>query len=285
MGGLGLPYLSGTSEVAFEAAQEVSDCFLDGTKDPRAVPSQRVRSKPIFKVLRDIILYSVKTNKRLQFIENSSKIGSAWLRYIPVDKFTRLEDWQVAAALRSRTLTRGKLSDEVCPNCFHKNYNSHQERCVQHGHNRVGRHESIKYSLIGVLKRAGSTVKVEPERVVHGKAYRPDFLVDGLHAVDSDINYVDVTVVSVDPKEEETWTGIKQSISNQLDYRYTNKLNKYSGKLEYLLLPFVLSTGGVLHQASEDYIEHLDNVGLDTRYLMQRMSIQLIRWRTRAMKF
>jgi hypothetical protein len=281
-GGFGLPSMEAHSKPAWEAATETSEAILRGETELEDIEPQRSRSLEIYDQQVEDLRARLSAKEKSLYIEQCSVGGSAWVSIIPEEKNLRIADNVFVRAMRSRSMVNVSCGKETCPACFITADSSHHERCAQSGTNRLLRHESIKHVLAEALREAGSIVEVEPMVNAEGAIFRLDLRVEGKHAVLGDVNFVDVSLVSCKPVENATWSEAASNVWGQLEARYKTKMTKYERKLEYLLLPFVMSTGGLFHPGTWSWLTHMEATGVNTKRMLRRISVALMNWKYRA---
>ena len=166
LGGLGLLSYADTRQHAAEAAAELSNTVLatltDAIPAPLTTKSQRDRCAEMFLEQREKMMEDLTVPERMTIVENASAVGRRWLSVIPTQPQACLNDFEMALALRHRTLSPPQT--DRCRMCGHQQPDMfHAESCRHTQGDRQRRHEVVKYALGRALARTpGSSVIYEP---------------------------------------------------------------------------------------------------------------------------
>ncbi len=165
LGGLGLHSHHISAPMAKTAADDLADSMLapivPNVNPPEKITSQTERCLEDHLARRRDLFDRLPTAERTQFTENQSTLSRLWLVTNPTHVFHRVNNWEVATGLCTRSL----LPDEgrVCKPCGKQRSFLHDEHCNPAGPNATIRHNHVKVSLIrGFETLPGAQVYNEP---------------------------------------------------------------------------------------------------------------------------
>ena len=126
--------------------------------------SQHGLTKRIMEKAYDVFLASLDEHERIFFVDQGSKVGTAWLDANPSGQFRRLKDQQLSGALASRLLIASGNNAAQCPHCANPNPLYHSHVCnVDRNTSAVNyRHSYLQVSLSDALKQSGHHVTSGP---------------------------------------------------------------------------------------------------------------------------
>ena len=100
------------------------------------------------------LMSELNREDQTSFIDNGSKIGSAWLSAVPVGKYQQLTDQQLSAGVAIRLLVPSGNNDKNCGSCGGPNLPQHHECC-----NLIGQEGSNNYRHTYIKERLAEAVK------------------------------------------------------------------------------------------------------------------------------
>lgn len=178
---------------------------------------------------------------------------------------------------------------------------------------RTGRHEHIKFLLLRFLKRVKNGQAVaEPlaigRRTVQGTIQytddsrrRGDLRIIGPAALDGQASELDITVTSIHTAlgtrqhrtaaikklraEKGAWQAAAEGIRQTLDVKAQDKIRQYESILANDFYPLAFSAGGVQHATTERCFKHWSDKIPSFRYMMQLISVHLLRARAGSFCF
>ena len=97
------------------------------------------------------------------FVDNGSKIGTAWLNTAPVGRYRYLTDHQVSSGIAIRLLVPSGNNDEHCVSCGGPNPPQHHEGCNLLGTEGANnyRHTYVKDRLVEAIKTSATNADMD----------------------------------------------------------------------------------------------------------------------------
>ena len=141
---------------------------------PPTPPRQRTLVRAILVPAAEALLSTLVPEARNVFVDNASKIGSAWLRARPCEKYRQLSDDAVASAMSLRLLQPNPLHGADCPFCQQPiQLPLHRECCAHAPPFAQARHKVI-CSLIGhAVKQSNPDCHILYSPVVFNQPNQP----------------------------------------------------------------------------------------------------------------
>ena len=236
---------------------------------PKDTRRQKERTQELWHDTQAAVLRETDPETAVSIIDNSSTLGSRWLRCLPLNPRLTINNEEFAAGLAARLL----LPPQVCRNCKSPSPGPlHHNGCNLPSSMKIQRHEAVKHRLAESLEACGAAVTIEPAAISSNR--RADITVE--HAVVGGRIALDVTIAGLSPSQafsEADSTPLfegttdndppRRSLAHQyirrcLDARYRRKQqearNVFFGAT---FQPFVLSAGGTLHPEALRYIRRV----------------------------
>ena len=285
LGGFGLTSLLEVRDAARSAAVDVSrhtlrerGLIVPGDDDPEWHLSQRVRFEPIMRTAREQLLRDLSINEQLVFIDNASKIGSAWLSTLPMNnKHHTLSDVEISAAIQVRALFP---TGATCAACGVDNpHPLHFEVCRQPPQLRCeSRHNSVRDLLAKTIRDTNRRVTTEPAVRVGGNQRRADIVVYGannVNAIDPVHGFADLKITNILTREtDQVRANIIAAVEDNaqpillhrrawdcIEAVLAHKVHEvevhYARHADVRVLPLVMSSGGMVHKTFHQYIKSL----------------------------
>ena len=299
LGGLSLPFPASTAHLC--AAASESQCWelLKRLEPNLVVPthttsarSQKDRLHTHWKQLQLSLLQRLPPESKRLFVDNSSTVGSRWLRALPTTQSMTLSDRDFAAGLCHRLL----LFPETCRACHAEVLSAgHGEHCTANSGLWQYRHDSVKGTLEQCFREAGADVTTEErESSSHGRIDLTvsSQLLGGTKAFD-----LSVCAVTGVAAEESVGTSVtpgevddgglnkcRRTLQLILHRRHLSKLRahasrSYRGSLE----TFLVTTGGTFHSNTSKLLARLKRqANPNLSRLLYELSVALTRFRARA---
>lgn len=261
-GGLGLTLPSLVFKQCFDASQAESFKMIENRSHAFVLPTvydprrQRVQVKELWEKRKKDFYDRLSDFQSRTFVDNSSKIGSNFLRAFPCSAYSTFSSTEFTSALAYRLLQFGN----VCRQCDSTVDEGHTQGCEKAKGLRIGRHEFVKNILAQALKDGGNDVQKEVV-AVNNSARRTDIVASGI-SIGGSIA-IDVTCCAINRTtslgESHGEVGFRKSrleISKILQARVSKK-NKENLGLNYrgVFLPFVLTIGGTLNSEAWKLLE------------------------------
>jgi hypothetical protein len=268
LGGLGVPNYLGVGAVARESYLSLARVVLDG--DPPPDTTQRIRSSRVHDLNSECLLTLLSPRERLTVVDNSSKLGSAWLGMLPLFTSRILSDRQITSAVRCRLLVSGPA--RPCPACTLPLDFLHQE-CCQSGRQSTAqrRHDTVCASFVRAGKANLQRMSVEPASSPGtGPHTRADFRIQGPKASNGisctyDVSFISLTgsnaekvAQSCRKRPKETWRAFtSRQIDAVIKSRVASKEAKFGSMFADLFVPLVFTCGGSTSEHGRTLIKNL----------------------------
>jgi hypothetical protein len=250
----------------------------------------------------DKFLDEMPADDRVTFVDNSSRIGLAWLHATSTNgKYRHLSDGQIAAALSIFTLT-SQVSEGACTKCGELDNVTHHEACPASSKQLIWnrRHNYIRDSTAAALSKDNKKRVSKEPHINQNNNQRGDILVEvaaGEHEDNAYFGFADFTVkavlgahteqarASARAEAEKQGQGKLQStraeIEAALQLGVETKLRTYREAIGQgaKLLPLVISSGGTLHKKFYEYLKAMLPNPQARSNLCTDVSIALVRAR------
>jgi hypothetical protein len=296
LGGLGILSLQTCAPRAFAAASEASDTLLapllghDTDTANQTILSQRERCQEAFLASRDSLFEFLDPRSAKSVIEAASLFGRKALSVIPFSPALRLSDFEVSAALHSRTLLPGAATH--CRHCGAVNRHGHDEICLRRAPWSVARHEQAKRT-IGTALATLEGVQVHLEPLITGTQRRNDIRITGSASSGLSSEDIDITIVSLASQDSQTATlPLATTEDDSAAERTTKLVQKHLNAVarekrrrhppsDRPFRPFVLSLGGTMETDARDALKLWKSIMTGGVYslLVRRLSLGLLRAR------
>ena len=300
LGGLGLLSFNACAPHAYTAASEASDILLAPLLADHGVPlptevttliTQRERCQKTFLATRDNLLDSLSPLGQAHIVESGSLLGRKWLSVIPFFQALKLSDFEVSAALHTRTLRQG--CHLHCRHCGLQNSMGRDEICSLRAPWTMARHEQAK----GVIGQALSTlegVQVRLEPLILNTQRRNDIQLIGSQASQLSSQEFDLTIVSLDSQDALSTTLRSATLADlsglplaaalaQQHLQTVAKAKVRSQPPGLSFCPLALSLGGLMEKQAAGVFKKWKGVLSGGAYslLIRRLSLCLVRARAR----
>lgn len=279
-GGLGLPDYSFIQPHARAASHSLAaeiQCFLEAFDYPPTREDMLSVRPPSTlnqaqKDRSEELLQSLEDNKRISMVENTSPLGSAWVRMIPIYPTRVLSDRQISSALANRLLIQREPADQ-CNSCHQQAPFHHGDVCeVRRVAPGQARHNRFRDLLARDVRTAGSSAVIEcaADAPDANQQLRGDVLVTGSAAPDGIAGVVDIAFtassslrnagraarITRHPDESvASWT--RRQITRMTAMREDDKRRKYAGAFTLPFTPVVFSTGGFPGTKAKAWLKRL----------------------------
>ncbi len=277
LGGLGLTYYADVAYAARQSFHALARHVLDGDDAP--AETQRSWTKDTNDLRSEVLLAKMDVRHRLTVVDNSSRVGSAWVSMLPLFPSLRLSDRQVTSAVRCRLLVSGPA--RPCPACTLPLDFLHQECCQagRQGSAQV-RHDNACATFVRAARACLQRVTVEPATIATNPSQiRGDFRVQGPKATNGmsctyDVSFISVSGVSAVRvasscrlRPGESWRCLaERQITSIIKSREAAKDAKFKDKFTDLFVPLVLTCGGTASERCQSFIKNVKNDEVKTVY-------------------
>jgi hypothetical protein len=130
-------------------------------EDGEQVRTQKALTQKIHDRSLANLMEELNVADRTSFVDNGSKIGSAWMSTAPVGKYRHLTDQQTSAGIAIRLLVPSGNNDEHCVSCGGPNPPQHHEGC-----NLIGTEAANNYRHTYVNNRLAEVVKTSADTAI-----------------------------------------------------------------------------------------------------------------------
>jgi hypothetical protein len=261
-------------------------------------PSQKQILHAYFDNIVTALLEQLSEKDRLMLIDNSSKIGTAWMHALPISPQLTLTSLEIAAALNERLLGKGIQLPAICRGCTLPMDIIHPQLCRTIPLNGTDRHNDIISTIATSLKRTNWT-NVEPTLPNQQHIRRADLRI-GNAAVGAALHptygHVDIKVKCifaqdtllarqniVRTEEQSLTTHCHNQVLAALQVAYNDAQAAYVAlQLQPPVVPVVISSGGTLHPTALKFLKDLLPDQDQRRKLRQLIAISLVRARARV---
>jgi hypothetical protein len=245
-------------------------------EEQQRVVSQKARTLADMQSKYDLFLDALSDDDRLTFVDNSSRIGMAWLHTTSTNgRYRHLSDCQITNVLAIHTLT-SQVSAGACTKCGEFDNVTHYEACPRTSKQLFWnlRHNHIRDSMVAVLNKDKKKQVRKQPHINNNNNQRGDILVEvaaGEHEDNAHFGFADITVKAVlgvhteqaNARAATELLGYGKLQSTRAEIEAALQLGVESKRRTYheaiargaTFRPLVISSGGTLHKEFYEYLK------------------------------
>ena len=132
-------------------------------EDGVQIRTQKALTQKIHDRSLENLMAELNIADQTSFVDNGSKIGTAWLNTAPVGRYRYLTDHQVSSGIAIRLLVPSGNNDEHCVSCGGPNPPQHHEGCNLLGTEGANnyRHTYVKDRLVEAIKTSATNADMD----------------------------------------------------------------------------------------------------------------------------
>ncbi len=266
-------------------------------------PGEKIQRQLTTSITQDMILDLLPTLSSTQLTtlaENKTKLGSEWLRTVPLSSATTMKSDDFSGALQIRMLADG--TEATCQRCDQASDHRHAECCAGCRLFQTSRHEAIKVVLYAALSRTkGAKVELEQRASADRGPDRTDLRMDRKLAPEGGVLDIDIAVITSGSlacrgaaQRADTATNlvtdghhgrlarVQEAIEGELRKAAVEKTAKYAEHVPGRFMAFIISNGGLPDSSAETLLRYWAKVVPGWKAATGALSITLQSFRART---